>query len=141
MSSLTTNLGLFKYDTTTDGNTPFNITQALNNNWDILDHSAIKGNIITWDSASGTFELISNRIHKITCSGNVTFSLPTTVETNYFNQMLVELYMPSVYTINLGTSVYFNSTTPSMSSIGYYTLIYEYDNIRQNWVVGVLKKG
>lgn len=37
MSTTTTNLGLFKYDTTLDGNTPFSINTALNNNWDIID--------------------------------------------------------------------------------------------------------
>ena len=37
MSDLTPNLGLFKYNTTTDGKLTFNINAALNYNWDILD--------------------------------------------------------------------------------------------------------
>ena len=37
MSELTPNLGLFKYNTSTDGKEVFSITTALNNNWDILD--------------------------------------------------------------------------------------------------------
>lgn len=37
MSTTTPNLGLFKYDTTTDGKEIFSIEQALNANWDILD--------------------------------------------------------------------------------------------------------
>ena len=37
MSTTTTNLGLFKYDTSTDSNVAFSITKALNNNWDIID--------------------------------------------------------------------------------------------------------
>lgn len=37
MSTTTTNLGLFKYDTSTDANVAFSITKALNNNWDIID--------------------------------------------------------------------------------------------------------
>jgi len=39
MSTVTPNLGLFKYDTTnpTDLAAAFNINQALNNNWDIID--------------------------------------------------------------------------------------------------------
>lgn len=37
MSTTTANLGLFKYDTTTDSASPFNINTALNNNWDIID--------------------------------------------------------------------------------------------------------
>ena len=37
MSTTTSNLGLFKYDVNTDANVPFSITEALNNNWDIID--------------------------------------------------------------------------------------------------------
>ena len=37
MSTTTPNLGLFKYNPTTDSSVPFNIVTALNNNWDILD--------------------------------------------------------------------------------------------------------
>lgn len=39
MSTTTANLGLFKYDTTTDGNVAFNIDTALNNNWDKIDEA------------------------------------------------------------------------------------------------------
>lgn len=37
MSTNTLVFGLFEYDAETDGNLPFNITQALNNNWDKID--------------------------------------------------------------------------------------------------------
>ena len=37
MSELTPNLGLFKYNPTTDGKETFSIQTALNDNWDILD--------------------------------------------------------------------------------------------------------
>jgi len=43
MSSTTPNLGLFKYDTITDGNIAFNLQTALNNNWDILDNAVSSG--------------------------------------------------------------------------------------------------
>lgn len=39
MANYTENLGLFKYDVITDENVPFSITNALNNNWDILDEA------------------------------------------------------------------------------------------------------
>lgn len=38
MSELTPNLGLFKYDLSTDGKEVFSIEQALNSNWDIIDN-------------------------------------------------------------------------------------------------------
>lgn len=37
MSTTTPNLGLFKYDTTADANSFFDLDVALNGNWDILD--------------------------------------------------------------------------------------------------------
>lgn len=39
MSTTTANLGLFKYNTTTDANVSFSITNALNNNWDKIDNN------------------------------------------------------------------------------------------------------
>ena len=45
MSTTTPNLGLFKYNPTTDANLPFNIVTALNNNWDILDSNSGSRNI------------------------------------------------------------------------------------------------
>ena len=39
MSTTTANLGLFKYNTTTDANVAFNINTALNQNWDIIDNA------------------------------------------------------------------------------------------------------
>lgn len=138
MSTTTTNLGLFKYDTSTDAQLAFNINQALNGNWDILDKSTLNGDIITLGS-SGTQSLTNNRIHKITCNGNTTFSLPTGSGTE-FKEIVVLLYMPTAYSISLGTSVYFGDSAPDMSNSGYYTIIYEYDPIRSSWVVGVLPK-
>lgn len=89
--------------------------------------------------AHGSVSLTNNAEHKIIANGNVTFSLPTGSSTT-FGEILVELYMASVYTINLGATVYFNGIAPDMSSAGYYTIIYEYDSIRDEWVVGALKK-
>ena len=37
MTTTTQNLGLFKYNTVDDSQIPFNIDNALNNNWDIID--------------------------------------------------------------------------------------------------------
>lgn len=43
MSSITKNLGLFKYDTETDAKQVFDLNVALNNNWDILDEKCVGG--------------------------------------------------------------------------------------------------
>ena len=41
MSTTTENLGLFKYDPSTDGAQTFNIKKALNDNWDKIDASVL----------------------------------------------------------------------------------------------------
>ena len=38
-TTTTSNLGLFKYNTTGNANISFSIDTALNGNWDILDNS------------------------------------------------------------------------------------------------------
>ena len=42
MSTTTTNLALFKYDPVADANNTYNITNALNNNWDTIDSATGK---------------------------------------------------------------------------------------------------
>lgn len=42
MSTTTNKFGLFKYNTTTDSNVSFDIDEALNNNWDIIDAQCMK---------------------------------------------------------------------------------------------------
>ena len=42
MSTTTSNYGLFKYDTTVDAQAAFNINNALNNNWDLLDQNTVR---------------------------------------------------------------------------------------------------
>lgn len=53
MSTVTTNLGLFKYNTTTDANVAFNINTALNNNWDIIDSAMAGGGLPDQTGKSG----------------------------------------------------------------------------------------
>jgi hypothetical protein len=91
-------------------------------------------------AASGTIALSDNNVYKISATGTVTFTLPTITDATKFHQILVQLYMASVQTINLSTTYYFNGTAPDMTEAGYYTIIYEYDNIHSVWVVGALKK-
>lgn len=59
MSTRTSNLGLFKYDVNTDASEPFSITQALNENWDIIDESLNDLNGIMPNYASGAITFTS----------------------------------------------------------------------------------
>lgn len=95
---------------------------------------------MTAGTYASTFALTNNTTYKLTLTGNITFSLPTPTSTVVVNQILVQIYMSTARTINLGTSVYFGGEAPDLSEAGYYDLIYEYDNLRSAWVVGALKK-
>jgi hypothetical protein len=90
---------------------------------------------------SGTIALKDNSINTITPTGAVTFTLPTITNNNKFHQILVQVDMATVYTIDFGTTCYFNDKTPSLSSIGMYDLIYEYDRVNEKWVCGAMQKG
>lgn len=46
MTTTTQNLGLFKYNTDTDGALSFNINQALNDNWDIIDENVVSSSFV-----------------------------------------------------------------------------------------------
>jgi len=63
MSSTTPNLGLFKYDTTTDGDLAFNITKALNNNWDIIDAVSSRNSRNIGEIVASTIPLTDAGLH------------------------------------------------------------------------------
>lgn len=96
--------------------------------------------IITMAAASGTISLNDNTIYSIVPVGNITFSLPTISNNNYYHQILIQLDLSTVYQLNLGTTYYFNGTEPSIVS-GYYDIIYSYDRSLNQWVCGAIYKG
>jgi hypothetical protein len=84
MSDTTENLNLFKYNVEEDANLPFSITNALNNNWDIIDSSIpTKTSQLTNDSGFLTqHQDLSNYVKKSdanTISGATTFTGTTKV--------------------------------------------------------------
>lgn len=144
MSTTTSNLGLFKY-TESDYEQVFDFRLALNGNWDVLDNDIYnkedKLKAINTLATSGTINLDDNSINNITPTENIIFTLPIVSDNTVFHQILVQVNLSTVYSITLGTSYFFNSTAPNMSTTGVYNLFYEYDNINQYWVVGCLAKG
>ena len=97
--------------------------------------------VYTLATGTGTIWPPDNSVNKLNATGNTTFVLPTVTDLTKFHQIFVQLNMSTVYTIDLGTTYYFNSTAPDLSASGEYNLIYEYDNIAQHWVVGCIPKG
>lgn len=95
-------------------------------------------------STSGTIALTDNSINSITPSAAVTFTLPTVTDNTVFHQILVQVNLSTVYSIDLGlgaTPHYFNKTAPDMSNVGVYNLYFEYDKANQYWVCGCIEKG
>lgn len=96
--------------------------------------------INTLDS-SGTIALSDNSINTITPSGAITFTLPTITDNTKFHQILVQINFTAVYSIDVGTTYFFNKKSPDLSAMGIYNLLYEYDKQNTVWVCGLMKKG
>lgn len=96
-------------------------------------------------ASSGSLSLMDNTVYSITPTGTVTFVLPTITSTNNeFHQILIQINLTTVQTINLGlgsTPHYFNDTAPDFSAVGVYNLLYEYDKANQYWIAGSVSKG
>lgn len=90
-------------------------------------------------ATSGTINLSDNTINRITPSGTVTFSLPSVSDHSKFHQILVQIVLNSTYTINPGTTYFFNKTAPDLSVVGIYDIAYEHDGTR--WICGSMVKG
>lgn len=96
---------------------------------------------VTSLSTSGAVTLVDNSVYSITPTGAITFTLPTVTDTTKFHQILIQLNLTTIYSINLGTTYFFNSEAPDLSKAGQYDLIYEYNTAQGRWVVGTLTKG
>lgn len=96
---------------------------------------------IVLPNKSGSVNLDDNLIYGIEPTGTITFVLPTVTDATKFHQIMVQVKLASVQTINLGTTYYFNKVKPDLSSAGLYNIMYEYDNIDGRWVVGSVSKG
>jgi len=91
-------------------------------------------------ATSGTIALTIDSVNAITPSQSVTFTLPTVSDNTIFHQILVQLNLTTVYTIDVGTTHYFNGKAPDLSTTGSYDLIYEYDKANNCWVCGWMRK-
>lgn len=115
---------------------PVNQTDAVNKQTAEL---ITNPNIILLDGI-GNVNLTTNTINKITPTGAVNFILPDVSNSNTINQILVQVYMDNVYSIDVGTTSYFNNKSPNLSTVGSYNLIFEYDILTSTWVCGWMRK-
>lgn len=103
--------------------------------------NSLQNQPITVLETSGTIALADNSINSITPTGNVTFTLPTITDNTVFHQILVQMNLSTVYTIDVGATNYFNYSILAFDEAGQYNIIYEYDSIAEHWVVGAIGKG
>lgn len=125
--------------------TPANDVQGnavVNAEWVRTNAVEISPKIITNTNASGTFVLEANKIYRLNITGNISFSLPTPLGdwSDRHRQIKVMFYMPTLKSINWGTSFYVNGEAPDVSTVGTYEAIFTEFNGAW-WWVGVLKIG
>lgn len=88
---------------------------------------------------SGTVGLATNTVYSMTITGNTTFTLPGAVS-GIQNRIQLIAKVNGTYTLNFGTTQYFNKKAPKVES-GNYTFYWDYDNISNIWAFGALSKG
>lgn len=89
-------------------------------------------------NGAGSINLVSNTVNRVEITGTLEFILPSPTF-NVFNQILVQVSMPILRNVDLGTTYSFNNQLPALTKAGKYNLIYEHDGT--NWYVGILTKG
>lgn len=90
--------------------------------------------------SSGTVSLTNNSLNAVTPTGALTFILPVVSDADILNQILVQVDLSTLYSIDVGTTHFFNGKAPNLSTTGSYNLIYEYDEITGVWVCGWMRK-
>ena len=151
MSTYTSRFNLFKYDTTADAKSAFSITQALNNNWDALDLTAVKrgttaaiGNSSTpvYVDATGTIQPCSYSIP--TSSGlTATTSLAENGYIKFSNDVLFQWGDNTKANFAKGQSTYNISYPISFTSFSHAVICYYSTGTNWNYVtrVGISENG
>ena len=96
--------------------------------------------LTTLTETSGEITLEANKIYSMVINADTTFSLPETVDTNYFNQIKVMVKIVGTPVITWGTTYFINKSQPELEE-GYYDFYFDYDNNLAGWVVGAVVKG
>lgn len=126
-------IGLGNVDNTSDESKPVSTAQKS-----YVDN--FQPPITALTATSGTIALAVNKIYTLSISGATTFSLPTPSNKNVFNQIKIMMKVTGTPTVNWGTSNFFNKETPEIVA-GNYDCYFDYDNLMNAWVVGVMNKG
>ena len=89
---------------------------------------------------NGRYTLSPDTINRVAVNQKCEFVLPEiNDEDNHFHQIVVQIIIIDIVTINLGTEIFFNKERPDLSNLGYYNLIYEHNG--SSWVIGCIEIG
>lgn len=99
----------------------------------------VKQEIVTLSTNTPTLE--AGKVYSMTPTGNVTITLAEPDDSSILNQIILQLNMTTLRTINVGTTYYINKKAPNLSTTGSYNLIWEWDKANSKWVCGLLTKG
>ena len=99
----------------------------------------VKQEIVTLSTNTPTLE--AGKVYSMTPTGNVTITLAEPDDSTILNQIILQLNMTTLRTINVGTTYYINKKAPNLSTTGSYNLIWEWDKANSKWVCGLLTKG
>ena len=127
------------YDNTISGLTAINVKTAIDELENEIDNLQTK----LIPSTSTTATLLapeSFNAYTMAITANTTFVLPTISDNTKHYEILINASFSSAsLTIAWGTTYFFNGTAPTIEA-GNFNIIYEWDNLLQQWVCGLVKK-
>lgn len=85
---------------------------------------------------SGSLYPETNKFYRQTINSNTNIVLPTNLNSNIFNQIIMQIEVVGSPTIGLGTTFGYD-TIPTIAS-GKYKLTYDYDGT--NWIIDIKKQ-
>ena len=144
MSTYTNNLNLFKYDVINDAKQAFSITNALNNNWDIIDDqifsilnncSQTNQDIVTL--SNGTIPLTETKsLYYIEIASNTTFTFDVTnipYDASKAFTFELAIYMSTAYQLTFPSgTTWQDGNTPNVTDAGTY--FFAFRRLKsQNW--------
>lgn len=99
--------------------------------------------IIELYQTSGTINLETNKIYKMSINDITNFVLPaaSAIDVTKHNQIKMLVYLTGQTDIDFGTTSYFNKVPPEVLISGYYDLYWDFDPFQNAWVAGAISKG
>lgn len=91
-----------------------------------------------YEVADGSVALVENQVYSILINSDTTFVLPQPKNKAINNEIMV-MIKHTGGSVNYGTDLYIDGEKPVLDY--YSTIYYDYDPLRNNWVVGSLSSG